>query len=184
MYTCRECETGINQATEICPHCGTDLTQSPAGEPVARPKPPLGKVLLRWASLLTVLLAALWSFLWFVVSPRSSHATAEAEAQAIQALGDARAALDNFASAQGGVYPQTLEQLGPPVRQAAQSAQSQGYRLLYMPGSPNPDGGIRNYGLEARAGNYGYRNFYEDASGVIHATRENRGATSLDPPIH
>ena len=27
MYTCRECERPINQATEICPYCGADLTE-------------------------------------------------------------------------------------------------------------------------------------------------------------
>jgi len=32
-----------------------------------------------------------------------------------------------------------------------------------------------------RAGNYGYRNFYADETGVIRATRENRPATPQDP---
>ena len=26
MYTCRECERELNQATEVCPYCGTDLS--------------------------------------------------------------------------------------------------------------------------------------------------------------
>jgi hypothetical protein len=182
MYACRECESEINQATEICPHCGADLTL-PQGETVARKAPSLGKVLLRWGVLLGVLLAALWSFLWFVVSPRTGHVALEAETQTVQAIDNIHAALNNYASAQSGVYPQTLEELGPPVRQAAQSAQSQGYHLQYMPGAAAADGSIRNYGLEARAGNYSYRNFYTDASGVIRATRENRDANSLDPPV-
>ena len=25
MYNCRECETEINQGTELCPHCGADV---------------------------------------------------------------------------------------------------------------------------------------------------------------
>ena len=41
---------------------------------------------------------------------------------------------------------------------------------------------IHSYSLEARAGNYGYRNFYTDATGVVRATSENRPATSIDPP--
>jgi hypothetical protein len=183
MYTCRECETEINQATEICPHCGADLTLPPAGASIERKKPSLPKVLLRWGVLLGVLLAALWSFLWFVVSPRTGHVAVEAETQAVQAMGEVHAALTDYASAQGGVYPQTLEPLGATVRQAAQRAQSQGYRLEYAPGTADADGGIRNYALEARAGNYSYRNFYSDASGVVRATREDREANGLDPPV-
>jgi hypothetical protein len=183
MVTCRECESEINQATEICPHCGADLTQSPTGESVIPKKKSLGKILLRWGILLGVLLAAIWSFLWFVVSPRTGNVALEAETQAVQSMDEVHSALTDYASAQGGIYPETLDVLGPEVRVAAQRAQGEGYHLQYMAGPAGPDGALRSYTLEARAGNYSYRNFYSDTSGVIRSTRENRDANSLDPPI-
>jgi len=183
MYVCRECETEINQATELCPHCGTDLSVPPAGEAVEEKKASLGKILLRWGLLIGIMLAALWSFLWFIVPPRTGHVVLEAEAQAVQAIEVVHSALNEYAAAQGGVYPQTLDPLGPPVRLVAQQAQSQGYQLQYTPGSPDADGAIHSYALEARAANYGYRNFYTDASGVVRATSENREANGQDQPI-
>src|SRR5271154_7095112 len=99
MYTCRECETEINQGTEICPHCGTDLT-SPVPGTDAAAKPKLRKILLRWGVLLGVLLAAIWSFLWFIVPERQGNPTVLAEARAAESLREVRAALVDFASAQ------------------------------------------------------------------------------------
>jgi hypothetical protein len=182
MYTCRECESEINQATEICPRCGADLTLPPAGH-IAEKKLTVGQILLRWGALLAVLLGAMWGFLWFVVAPRTGRVALQAETHAVQAIDDVRAALGAYAAAQGGAYPATLESLGPPVRQAAQFAQSDGYQLQYTPGPAGTDGAIHSYALEARAGNYGYRDFYTDASGVVRATSENRPANGLDPPV-
>ena len=183
MVTCRECECEINQATEICPHCGADLTKLPEDLSTPAKKPTLGKILLRWGMLLGVLLASMWSFLWFVVSPRTGNVTEEAEGRAMIALNDVSTELRSYAEARGGAYPSKLEELGPNVRQAAQMAQSDGYQLEYTPGPTEGDGTIHNYSLEARAGNYGYRNFYVDISGVLRATNENREATSADPPV-
>ena len=184
MVTCRECEYEINQATEICPHCGADLTSLPDELATPAKKPTLGKILLRWGMLLGVLLAAMWSFLWFVVTPRTGNITAEAEGHAVAAINDVYAQLRSYADARAGAYPSNLEELGPQVRRAAQLAQSDGYQLEYAPGPLEADGTIRNYSLEARAGNYGYRSFYVDITGVVRATKEDRGATSADPPIH
>jgi hypothetical protein len=183
MVTCRVCEEEVNQATEVCPHCGADLTSVPGEEVVAKKKPSLGKILLRWGVLLGVLLGSMWSFLWFVVSPRTGRVALESETNAVLAMAEVRAALNDYAAAQGGAFPQTLEPLGPPVRQAAQLAQSDGYRLEYTPGPPGSDGAIHSYSIEARAGNYGFRNFFVDASGEVHATGENRAATGLDPTL-
>jgi hypothetical protein len=109
MYTCRECENEINQATELCPHCGADLTAPIVGAEAPKAKPSLGKIILRWGVLLGVLLAAIWSFLWFVVPERQGDPTAQAEARAAESLREVRAALVDFASAQGGVYPRQFE---------------------------------------------------------------------------
>jgi hypothetical protein len=183
MYTCRECEHEINQGTEICPQCGADLTLPPAGEIVERKPLTTRQILLRWGFLLTILLGAMWSFLWFVASPRTGQVALQAETRAVQALDEVRALLSGYAAAKGGAYPGTLEPLGPLARQAAQMAQSEGYRLEYVPGPSGADGTIRSFSLEARPGNYGYRSFYTDVAGLIRATSENRAATSSDPPI-
>jgi hypothetical protein len=183
MYTCRECEQEINQATEICPHCGTDLTLPPAGEVVAQKRLTTRQILFRWGALLTVLLGAMWSFLLFVAAPRTGQVTLQAETRAVQSIDEVRALLTSYAAAQGGAYPSSLEPLGPLARQAAQLAQSEGYRLEYTPGPADADGVIRGFSLEARAGNFGYRSFYTDVAGIVRFTTENRPANSTDPPI-
>ena len=182
MYTCRDCENEINQATEVCPHCGADLTEDPLEAEFIKPKPKTGKILLRWGVLLGVLLAAIWSFLWFIVPERQGNPTVQAEARAAASLRDVRGALVDFASAQGGVYPRQLETLGERVRLAAQLAQSVNYQIQYTPGPLEADGSIRTFSVQARAGNFGFRSFYLDDTGVLRATKENRAANSSDPP--
>ena len=183
MYTCRECEHEINQGTEICPQCGADLTLPPAGDEAPRKKLSTRQILMRWGILLTLVLGATWSFVWFVASPRTGAGARQAEARAVQALDEVRALLGNYSAAQGGAYPKTLEPLGPLARQSAQMAQSEGYELQYVPGPADGNAVIRSYSLEARPGNFGYRSFYTDLSGLVRATTENRAATSSDPPI-
>lgn len=182
MFTCRECENEINQGTELCPHCGADLTTPAPGAESTRAKPGIGKILLRWGVLLGALLAAIWSFLWFVVPERQGNPTAQAEARAAESLREIRSALVDFASAQGGVYPGQFEAVGERVRLAAQLAQSVNYQIQYTPGPVNADGTIRSFALQARAGNYGFRNFFLDDTGILRSTRESRAATSEDPP--
>jgi hypothetical protein len=182
MYTCRECENEINQATELCPHCGADLTAPILGGAEPRKKPGIGKILIRWGVLLGVLLGAIWSFLWFVVPERQGNPTVQAEARAAESLREIRAALVDFASAQGGAYPRQFEAIGERVRLAAQLAQSVNYQIQYTPGPVDADGTIRSFSLQARAGNYGFRSLFLDDTGVLRATRESRGATSEDPP--
>jgi hypothetical protein len=181
MYTCRECENDINQGTEICPHCGTDLTAPAPGSDTPAAKPSLRKILLRWGVLLGVLLGAIWSFLWFVVPERQGNPTAQAEARAVQSIQELKTALAEYAAAQSG-YPRQVEALGEPARTAAQLAQSVNYQVQYTPGQIEADGRIHTYTLQARAGNYGFRSFYTDDNGTVRATRENRAATSQDPP--
>ena len=66
MYTCRECDKEINESTEICPHCGTDLTVFTAEGRAAR-KMPLSTILVRWVSLLVVLIGAMSFFIWYML---------------------------------------------------------------------------------------------------------------------
>lgn len=184
MYTCRECERPINQATELCPYCGADLTASPQpAEEAAAKKPNLLIVLLRWG----VLLAGVWAFLWFILPERSGNVAAQAETRAMEMLREAGAALQAYADACGGSFPSSLDALpresSENVRQAAQRAQREGYTLSYTPGPGEADGRVGSFALRAQAGHYGYRNFFLDQSGVLRATRESRPATADDPPI-
>lgn len=181
MYTCHHCENEINQATELCPHCGTDLTAPIPGSSAVKAKPGLGKILLRWGVLLGVLLGAIWSFLWFVVPERQGNPTVQAEMRAAEALREIGAALSSFSAAQGGAYPPQLESLGERVRLAAQLAQSVNYQIQYTPGPVDASGTVRSFSLQARAGNYAFRNFFLDDSGILRATKENRPATTADP---
>jgi hypothetical protein len=183
MVTCRECEYEINQATEICPHCGTDLTLLPPGDPPPKKKLSTVQILIRWSLVLVILFAGIWSFVWYVASPRSGGGAQQAEGRAVQALDEIRALLSNYAAAQGGAYPKTLEPLGTLARQSAQMAQSEGYDVQYTPGPADADAVIHSYTLEARPGTFGYRSFYTDSAGLVRATTENRAATSSDPPI-
>jgi hypothetical protein len=69
MYTCPHCDKEINEATEICPHCGADLTA--LTEPGHGAKnTQLSKILVRWVPLLSVMIGALWIFLWYMVKHR------------------------------------------------------------------------------------------------------------------
>ncbi len=179
MYVCPHCETEINTASELCPHCGADL----APEAEATPPKPLRVILMRWGILLGILAVALWGFLWYVMPAQSGDPARAAESRAATALNDLRAAIASFAAAQpGGSFPSSLEQLGDRARYAAQLARSEGYQIQYTPAPAGPDGIIRSYALQARAGNFGFRSFYMDESGSLRATKENRAANSQDPP--
>ncbi len=183
MYTCRECEKAINQASEICPYCGADLTV-PAGGETQEPakKRRLTSILLIWGAVVAVIAGGLWAFVWYILPGPKGDAALRAEMQAVEAMADVRVALAAYAGAQGG-YPKSLEALGDRARGPAQKALSEGYQVQYTPGSVGPDGAIHSYVLLARPSNYGYRNFYTDEAGVFRATRENRPATPQDPLI-
>ena len=179
MYTCRECEQPVNQATEVCPYCGADLTAAApeeAWEPASKPR--IRKVIVFWAAVL----ACVWAVAWFALPWRMAGSRTEAETRAQKALLDLHAALAEYQAAQG-TFPETLEALGERGRAAAQAAQAVHYTLQYSPARPETDGRVRNYSLLARPGNYGYRNFFVDETGVVHATREDRPAAAQDPPI-
>ena len=184
MYTCRECEREVNQATEICPYCGADLTEAGLPQsPGPAKKRTLASALVRWGALLVALSATLWGFLWYILPERAGNPAARAEARAVEALAEVHTALAAYAAAQGGSFPSSLEALGDRARAPAQKAMSEGYQVQYTAGPPGSDGMVHSYVLLARPGNYGYFNFYTDETGVLRATPENRPATPQDPPI-
>ena len=183
MYVCPYCDVEINTSTEICPHCGADLSVPSQS---ATPTPPrsLRSILIRWGIVLGIIGLGLWGFLLYVMPSQHSDAAREAETKVAIALSQLHTELASYAAAQpGGSFPNSLEPLGNPARDALQFAQGEGYQIQYTPAAPGEDGGIRSYVLQARPGNFGYRSFYTDESRQLHVTRENRAANSQDPPL-
>ncbi|HTS13926.1 MAG TPA: hypothetical protein VMH00_17530 [Candidatus Limnocylindrales bacterium] len=180
VYSCRECEQPINQATEVCPYCGADLTQSPPASDDA--PPPRKKSPARVAILLFIVLLTLAAIAWFAFPWRLAGSKSEFESHAQAALAALQQSLAGYQSTEG-TFPSSLESLGTQARAAFDQAQAGRYTLQYTPGDPQPDGAIKTYSLTARAGNYGYLNFFIDETGIIRATRENRPATASDPPV-
>jgi hypothetical protein len=184
MYTCRDCERPINQASEVCPYCGADLTVPLESE--AEPTPAQRrKALIRRGVLWGAIVAGVWAFLWYVLPQRPGDAMQEAERRAVEALQLVSKALVEHQAA-AGKLPDTLEALSGPsfaeARAAAQRAQAMGYRVEYAPG-PEESGVIRTYVLLARPNHFGYRNFWANERGSIRWTQENRPATGQDQPL-
>jgi hypothetical protein len=181
MYTCRECEQPINQATEVCPYCRADLTETAlkAGADTGlRKKSSLTKIVIAWAAVL----ASIAAIAWFALPWRLAGSKPDAESHAVAAITEIQTALNRYQASEG-TFPPSLETLGAAARDASQKAQSGRYSLQYTPGTPEADGRVRTYTLTARAGNYGYVNLFADEAGAIRGTREDRLATAQDPPI-
>jgi type II secretory pathway pseudopilin PulG len=177
MFTCPECESVINQGSEVCPFCGAEMrTASGAAAAGDGQK----KSLRKTAISLAVLLAGILLIVWFALPLRQTGQSTLAESQAGNSLALVQHALQSYAAVEGH-YPDSLEDLGGAVRAEAQSAQSAGYELQYQPGTPGADGRVHAFVLLARPSKYGYRKFFSDETGVIRFTRENRAATAQDP---
>lgn len=178
MFTCPGCQQTINPASEICPYCGADL----APEPKEKRRDVQRKGLIVTLIGALVLVGAVWAMVLLVLPKPDVPPRAEAESGAIGALRQAAGVITGYQQ-QDGTYPFTIEQVSSQVASAYAMARSEGYSLTYRPGAPGNDGNIHTFVLLARPEYYGYRNFYIDQTGVIRATRQNRPATSHDPPI-
>jgi len=179
MYTCRECEQPINQATEVCPYCGTDLAEGLANAGSGK----LGKKSnLKVVVALSLIATSIAAIAWFAFPWRMAGSKSVAEAYGIGAIAGLQKALSDYQAAEG-TFPSLLESLGSAAVAEARNAQSGRYTLQYTPGRPGPDGRVRTYTLTARAGNYGYLNLFADETGIIRVTREDRAATAQDPPM-
>src|SRR5580692_9685761 len=185
MYSCPECEELINQASEFCPYCGADQKALADTELILAGKSPkptktnYKRVVIACG----ILLAILWAIAWFAVPWKLSGSKTEAEARARESLAAIQQAINTYQQSEGSAPP-SLETLSDSVRKASQSAQLAHYTLQYTPGIPTPSGRITAYTLTARAGNFGYRNFYTDESAIMRATSEDRIATVQDPPLN
>jgi hypothetical protein len=176
MLTCPECESEVNQGSEVCPACGADLRIS--GSDDAQQQRRSWK---KTAAALAILLAAVWAMVWLAMPSRRAGPETATEQETKAVLGSVQQQLASYGAVEGH-FPNSLEDLGPSVRTLAQEVQSAGYELQYIPGVAGGDGRIHSYSLLARPRNYGSRNFYTDESGVVRATKEGRAATAHDPP--
>lgn len=178
MFTCPACDRPINQASEVCPYCGTDLAPSP----IARRRKAQHKGLVITLVSALVLVAVIWAIIWFVLPHPDVPPRAEAEAGAIAALQHVDAALNSYMRQQG-TYPDTIQQVSAAAGPAYANARNEGYTLVYRAGQPDNRGNIRQFTLHAQPQIYGYRSFFLDQTGVIRATRQSRSANAHDPPI-
>jgi hypothetical protein len=179
MYACRECEQLVNQATEVCPYCGTDLTEVPLGGNAEKPrKKSPARIVILWA----IVLLSLVGIAWLALPWRLAGSRPDAEAHIFAAITELHDALGAYHTSESA-FPPSLEPLGDRAGDALQQAQVGRYALQYTPGNPESDGRVEAYTLTARAGNYGYMNFFTDETGVVRGTRENRAATGADSRI-
>src|SRR5260370_7838200 len=163
MYKCPECENEINQATEVCPRCGTDLEALAAAALAAEPakQRSAGKIVLIWVTVVVVLALGLYAFIWYVLPERAGNESRAAiEVRVLESLGEFQTALENFARAENGRYPDSAEALGASGRLAARNALGVGYTLQYTPGPAGADPAPRNYSLSPRPHPYPFRTFY------------------------
>lgn len=173
-------------ATEVCPHCKTDLAALAATALAAEPVPRRStfRIIVIWLLALAIVAGALYAFIWYVLPSRTgTDSRGQAEAHALSSLGEFQQVLETYAKDAGGRYPQSAEVLDARARMAARNALDAGYTLQYSPGIVDGDGSIHTYILAARPDRYGFRNFYTDQTRVIHATNENRAATAQDPAL-
>jgi hypothetical protein len=181
MFTCPECDQAINQASAVCPYCRADLTNASDGSEFANVGVQNKKISpARVVILLGIFLTILAGTAWFALPWKISGTQPDAEARGLEALGVIQQALTTYQGSEGG-FPSSLEGVGDRVRFEAEKAQSAHYTLQYTPGTPEAEGRVKSYTLTARAGNFGYMNFYTDESGVIRGTRQNRTASVQDP---
>lgn len=178
MFTCPSCEEQVNQATEVCPYCGANIAPAPP----ARTRAAQRKGLIVTLVGALALVAGVWGMVWYVLPKPSVAPPAIAEVRAIRALRRVEAIVTAYNRRAGG-YPDTIQQVASEATPAYEAARSNGYYLVYQPGTPGSDGNIHTFVLLARPDYYGYRNFYVDQTGVIRFTTASRPADARDPPI-
>lgn len=179
MYLCPHCQRPINSASALCPYCAADQTQpEPELAPEQRKKRGSAKLLIG----IIVAVAGIWAIIWLALPLRFQDprpASERSALEAVETLQHQLATYENGASA----YPTSLESLGQPARDAAQSAMSGGYSIHYTPAQLDANGNPHAFTLTAVPENYGFESLFTDQSGVIRATRDNRPATAQDPPL-
>lgn len=177
MYLCPNCQRPINSASAICPYCGADQT-----EPEAAPREAKKRSSAKLIFAFVIVIAGIWAIIWFALPLRFQDPRPAAQRSALEAIQSLQHQLATYENGANS-YPISLESLGQPARDAAQSAMSGGYSIHYTPAQLDADGNSHAFTLTAVPRNYGYQSFFTDQSGVIRVTRDNRPATVQDPPL-
>jgi hypothetical protein len=179
MYLCPNCQRPINSASVICPYCGADQTEPGsdlAPQQTERRRSP--KLIIAFV----VVVAGIWAIIWLATPLRFENPRPAAEHSALEAVRSIQHQLATYENG-ANAFPTSLEALGDPARDAAQSAMSGGYSLRFSPDHLDANGNPQGYTLVAVPRNYGYESYYVDQSGVIRSTRDSRPATLQDPPV-
>lgn len=122
------------------------------------------------------------------------------ESHAVDLVRVLLSALESYRSAypeQG--YPDALAELGPGpagsrsnlkaanlIDATLAGGEKNGYRFLYIPGPPDPNGAISSFAITARPLHYegpGTPSFFTNQVAVIRQTTGDRSATDADPPV-
>ena len=179
MYVCQHCDQPINSASEVCPYCGANQSETAPG---GAPTPGKKRSATKLAVGIAIVVFGIWAIIWFALPLRFENPRPAAEKAALTSLRELQKELGVYQNGAGS-FPDSLETLGQPATEAAQEAMSGGYSLRYTPGQLDADGNAHAYALVALPRNYGYRSFYTDQTGVIRATRDNRPATPQDAAV-
>lgn len=179
MYLCQNCQQPINSASAICPYCGA-TQEEPDTNASQKPVNKRGPLML--VITVGVIVAGIWAIIWFALPLRLENPRPSAERSAIEAVRVLQHQLAVYENG-AGTFPDSLEALDAPARDAAQDAMAKGYAIRYTPGQTDANGNPHSYTLTAVPRNYGYESLYTDPSGVIRGTRDNRAATVQDPAL-
>jgi len=179
-YIAANAKLEINQGTELCPHCGADLTV-PIGARISCGETVPAKILLSGG-------ACCWrsprrdlEFLWFVVPDAKAIPPRRPKSRAVESLRQVRSAWRTTHGTARSLPRSSRRWVNRCARQG-NSRRASNTRFQYTPGPVEPDGSIRSYELQARAGNYGFLSFYTDIRRGACDAVENRAATAQDSP--
>ena len=187
VTSCWACLVVLEPGVKLCPLCGADQSRPVAiVNPDAPPPVTTKSFLQHWGSVIVTMLlfaGSVTGIVWHYFGGLHTSPAAQAAEVAAKSLRDVRVELSAYSLFAKDEYPSTLDTLGGLASQSEQNALSAGYKLSYKPQPSSGGGAFRGFVLLARPENSLYLNLYDDESGVVRATVENRPATSQDPPF-
>jgi hypothetical protein len=185
--SCWSCLVILEPDVQVCPFCGADQTRPVAFVSSNAPQPlTLHSFFHDWGIVIAILAVAVCSLagvLWHNLGGHSLSPSLEAAQVAAKSLREIREGLSAYALSAKDTYPATLDPVGESARRPMLAASRAGYILNYSPQASAGDGTFRSFVLRARPEKSNYLNLYNNETGVVRATGENRPATGQDPPF-